>query len=345
MMKTREDIFNALRKVCFVERTAKLAEVYRRIPGKKPFKPRKDKVYEIVNRKGYQCVYREGRYFIQDNSCNDIIVFKFDYFWVQISYRYYDGNEEIYRGGWGIIQGRVADNEDYRSGYPVVHSYNELEVILKEAISIYEESLTALQKNVRPDDVRIPDTKNLICLRTTKKDAMETLRKINFLERSTKMCKVFCHSSRIALPKVEKDKIFEIIRSYGYEVGYEYSCFYLKNQIYGPYRFVMKFCLKYFTADFQWYVYEDGTNIYGDVWLGLCEDLAEDKPFGPPYRPSFRNLEEFKLLIAEAFNMFEDFKYELCKSKGIDYTRIDTMKIWKDLYGGELKKAPDSDEH
>ena len=322
-MITREDVINALRSIHFVERTAELAEKYRRIPGEKPFKPQKDKVFGIIEGLGRSLYVKDGYYCIREreDSDKDIIRFQFDNCWTYVVYKYYDSDNLISRASIGGYQRSVTNNKNYRSGCPVAHSYDDLEDILKTVVGLYDESMEILNSGVKTIEAPIPDTKNLICISTNEKDIIEILKKINFLERFAQMSRTFCKHSKTSMPKVEKDKVFDIIRSFGYEPGYEYSNFFLKNQFVGPYCFDMRFELKYYVAIFTGAVYEEGEHLYGGLLGRVLRELAgEEAPL--PNNPSFCDLDEFKKLIAVAFEMFEDFKQTLCESKGIEYTRI-----------------------
>lgn len=322
-MKTKNDVINALIEANFLERASDLKKQFNNRPVGNGFKARKDKVIKTVNELGYSSYMKQDWYFIDDvdDYGKQKVFFRFDNYWIEICYRFYDGDSEIFSNSISGLQAIVSGNQDYYSGCPIVNSYEDLNEILKLAIEIYKDSLDRLNEEKPDVGTDCPVVNKLIRVVTSRSDILAALGKIKFIERTTKMAQVFNKDSKTPLPKVDKRIIFEIIKSFGYEPAYEHSCFYLKNQIVGPYRFDMRFCLKWFLADFQWYVYEEGVMLYGTTWVGIDKDLIDDRDIKFA-RPSFQNLEEFKKLIAVAFEMFEDFKQTLCESKGIEYTRI-----------------------
>ena len=322
-MKTKNDVINALIEANFLERASDLKKQFNNRPVGNGFRARKDKVIKTVNELGYSSYMKQDWYFIDDvdDYGKQKVFFKFDDYWIEICYRFYDGDSEIFSNSISGLQAIVSGNKDYYSGCPIVNSYEDLHEILETVMSIYNDSVMILSGDLTLADYKNHNLHELMCVKTSKRDVLEVLKRVHFYERTTEISNAFNKLSKTPLPEVDKKKIFEIIQYFGYEPGYEHSCFYLKNQIVGPFKFDMRFCLKWFLGDFQWHVYEEGVRIYGTVWMGINEDLVGDG-VQVPCRPSFRNLGELKELLAVAFEMFEDFKQTLCESKGIEYTRI-----------------------
>ena len=147
-MKDKKDIIEALKKVNFLERTEALAEKYKLNPqNTKILSPRKDKVFEIIQKLGYIPNYAFNDYEMKkaDGSKNRFeIMFDIYYSWVQFAFYYREDGLITYSGAWWKIKAQVANDEDYRSGSPAFTSYEELEEIITEAVKIYEDSVKAL---------------------------------------------------------------------------------------------------------------------------------------------------------------------------------------------------------
>ena len=147
-MKTKEDVCKALNKAHFLERTAELAERFRRNPEiKKVPTPGKAKVYKMVEKLGYIPRYDYYGYDIVRADHPGIrceISFHFYYNWVCFAFDYINEGERIYCNPWWQIKIDLSQDEDYRSGSPAFSSDGDLEEILAEAIKIYEDSVKAL---------------------------------------------------------------------------------------------------------------------------------------------------------------------------------------------------------
>lgn len=150
-MKTKEDVLAALKKVNFLERTAELAQNYKRDPkGKKTPSIKREIVFEIIKKYGYVPGYSMDEYVIKkiDGAKErSVINFSFHYSWVIFIFLYSEGKSFIYSGKWGKIKKDLSGDDDYRTGSPAFSSYEDLEEILAEAISIYEDSVKALYEN------------------------------------------------------------------------------------------------------------------------------------------------------------------------------------------------------
>lgn len=151
-MITEDDVLNALKKACFLARTAELAEKFRRNPDiKKVPTPGKEEVYKMVEKLGYIPRYDYYGYDLVKVG-HEIkrreIGFHFYYNWVVFAFEYRDDEgHRVYVNPWWQIKIDISNNEDYRSGSPAYSNYEELEEILAEAISIYEDSVKALYEN------------------------------------------------------------------------------------------------------------------------------------------------------------------------------------------------------
>ena len=139
----------------------------------------------------------------------------------------------------------------------------------------------------------------------SKEDILIALRKIDFLDRVDELAKKYRKMN--PKPPIDKKKIFEMIKRYGYDSGYEYSEFYLKNQEIGNLRFEMQICLKSAIVDVYWNVYEDEQFVFGGPWLRFKRALLGTLDCNCP-NASFTSYEKLDEIFSIVFKMYEDFK-------------------------------------
>ena len=71
---------------------------------------------------------------------------------------------------------------------------------------------------------------------------------------------------------------------------------------------------------------EEGEGIGGGPWILINRKLMGDREFMTPM-PRFLNYDQLEQLLANVLQLWEDFKYELCASKGIAYERKDVLAL------------------
>ena len=319
-MKTKEDVIEALRQIHYLERTAELAYKYRRDPkGKRVPKAKKEKVIEIANKLGYHCEYQGDRYYLGKDGIGDyhdwpILVF-FRESWVLFTIEYRENGEWIYGNRCDALKVAVAGDDSYRNGSPAYTSYEELEEIMAEIVSIYEDAgkalygLDGISERGRAEYEK-PDFK----LSVTKDIILDALRKINFLERSQELSKQFRNHFPEIMPNIDVVRVKEIIRKLGYEPGNTGKSFYLKEQAPDNLVFRFAFGLKYGLFNISWTVSDEGEFVYGGPWLifkrallGSLEVRGDSVSFG-----SYEELEEILKIVLE---MYEEFKQAVLKRR------------------------------
>ena len=329
-MKTEQDVINALREVHFLERTAELSQKFKRDFSVKPKTARRDKVHAILAKLGYTSSLRYGWYDIdvrRDDGPHSIS-FKFDKSWVKFAFYYYENDEPIVGlGPWHSIKHAVADSNDYISGSPAFKTYEDLEEILKTAIELYKDSIEALFREEQGNQqAPIPDWRNLYHLTTTPRLIDDVFRKIGFTEKSLQLSSRFNQKSATIMPAIDRKKVFEIVKKLGYTPGHCEDFYYIKDQEVAPFSFTMNFILKYANVELIWYVQEEGEGIGGGPWILINRKLMGDREFMTPM-PRFLNYDQLEQLLANVLQLWEDFKYELCASKGIAYERKDVLAL------------------
>ena len=149
-----------------------------------------------------------------------------------------------------------------------------------------------------------------------KRNILNALREINFLDRAKRLSDSYRNSFPQAMPFIDKKRVNEIISKHGYAPGYTGGYFRLKDQIYENISFEVRFKLKYASVEIWWTVFEDGEYVHGDPWLGFKRDLLNDQTCA--YRmPSFGSYEELEEILTMMFKMYEEFKGVLLDDRRI----------------------------
>lgn len=142
------------------------------------------------------------------------------------------------------------------------------------------------------------------------KASEHALVKINFIERYKNLSKQYHFDANESFENYETDIVVNIIQHLGY-----YCTFNKKEEFYkiietiGDSKYQFKISLKYGAAEFLWSVWKCSELKIGGTWAILKEQLdglEKDKV----RRPIFRDYEDLKEILANAFAIYEDFKRE-----------------------------------
>lgn len=141
------------------------------------------------------------------------------------------------------------------------------------------------------------------------------LEKINFLSRYKKLQEQFPYSDE-SFEDYSNHEVLRIIESFGYQVKYnKKENFFLIKESLNGYDFCFNISCKYGILELIWDIVKEGQRLtLGGPW-GLIGDLLIDGDCNLK-KPAFRNYDDLKEILHEAFSMYEDFKQESISQLG-----------------------------
>ncbi|MCR4677339.1 MAG: hypothetical protein K5679_01155 [Lachnospiraceae bacterium] len=151
----------------------------------------------------------------------------------------------------------------------------------------------------------------------TRRDIINALRKINFLERNEALSKQFNKGIFEIAPQIDKKRVDEIISKLGYIPGRKGNYFWLKNQMIGNITIDVCFSVKSYALYYSWEIHNEGEFVDGGPIIQFLRVLSGNGDY-VGRNALFRTDEELEEILAIMFKMFEDFKQALCEVKGIE---------------------------
>lgn len=142
------------------------------------------------------------------------------------------------------------------------------------------------------------------------KDIVLVLMNIKFIERYKEIAKKYLFNANESFENYDSDEVLSIINDLGYEVSFnKKEKFFKIIESYSPYRFQFNISLKYGATEFIWSVWKDSELKMGGTW-GILKEQLDGLENDKVRKPIFRNYEELKEILADAFSIYEDFKRE-----------------------------------
>jgi hypothetical protein len=142
-----------------------------------------------------------------------------------------------------------------------------------------------------------------------KPDIKIALENIDFIERYKNLSMKYAFDTNECFASYENSEVLNIFSELGYKVTFNKSENFFKVIEKTPlFKFQFNISLKYGLVELIWAVWKDKTYYGGNAWVmmkrlleGNDENLKD---------PRFRNYEDLKEILTEAFAIYEDFKRE-----------------------------------
>jgi hypothetical protein len=134
---------------------------------------------------------------------------------------------------------------------------------------------------------------------------------INFIDRYLKLSSEFRFELKDGYKNFTKDEVIRIIKELGYEANYlKKDDFFRIEQLVSPFKLHFNMTLKSGIVEFIWGVWERNLPILelSGPWGVLADNAGYDTPIR---KPIFRNYEDLRFILGNAFSIYEDFKKEL----------------------------------
>lgn len=140
----------------------------------------------------------------------------------------------------------------------------------------------------------------------TEQDAINALKKVHFLERTEELAKKYRripNGKKISTPR--KDKVFGIIKKFGYIARFSFNRYELRTDDSNGIRYKIAFEFYYNWVQFYFRFQEDGGTVYCGAWWRMKRAVAGDEDYhtGSPASTSYEDLEK---IIGEAIKIYED---------------------------------------
>lgn len=141
----------------------------------------------------------------------------------------------------------------------------------------------------------------------------EALEKIDFINRYKRMSAKYRFNSNERLEGYDNNEVLRILAELGYPARYDKrENFFQIAEEYPPFQFKFNISLKYALLEFIWVARKDGELLTGSPWILLKQLLdGTDESIS---RPAFRNYDDLREALKEAFDMYEDFKRALLET-------------------------------
>lgn len=140
------------------------------------------------------------------------------------------------------------------------------------------------------------------------KKAVDAFAKIHFIERYRRMSDHYHFELKESFEAYDSAEVLRIIQELGYKASFnKKEKFFKIIEIVNVYKFQFVISLTYGAAEWIWSVWEHGELKVGATW-GMLKQELDGREDEKVRKPIFRNYEELKLLLTEAFIIYEDFK-------------------------------------
>ncbi|MFC9777512.1 hypothetical protein [Paenibacillus chitinolyticus] len=140
------------------------------------------------------------------------------------------------------------------------------------------------------------------------KDIKSVLEKIKFIERYRDLSTNYQHNANESFENYDSDRAISIIKEFGYDASFnKKEKFFKIVETYGDNKFQFHISLKYGVSEFIWSAWKRSELKVGGT-LGMLKEQLDGRENDKLRKPIFRNYEELKGILAEAFSIYEDFK-------------------------------------
>lgn len=134
--------------------------------------------------------------------------------------------------------------------------------------------------------------------------------KIKFIERYKNLAANYQFNVSESFENYESNQVVKIISELGYESSFnKKEKFFKITETQNDYKFQFVISLKYGVSEFIWSVWEKSELRIGGTW-GILKEQLDGLENDKVRKPIFRNYEELKEILADAFLIYEDFKRE-----------------------------------
>ncbi|MGG3504885.1 hypothetical protein ABES58_05305 [Paenibacillus lautus] len=134
--------------------------------------------------------------------------------------------------------------------------------------------------------------------------------KIKFIERYKNLAAKYQFNISESFENYESNQVVKIMSELGYVSSFnKKEKFFKITETQNDYKFQFVISLKYGVAEFIWSVWENSELRIGGTW-GILKEQLDGLENDKVRKPVFRNYEELKELLADAFLIYEDFKRE-----------------------------------
>ncbi|MEY9973226.1 hypothetical protein ABH966_003610 [Lysinibacillus sp. RC46] len=142
------------------------------------------------------------------------------------------------------------------------------------------------------------------------KDTEHAFAKIKFIERYKSLAARYQFNVSESFENYESNRVINIINELGYEASFnKKEKFFKITEIHDEYKFQFNISLKYGVAEFIWSVWKNSELKMGGTW-GILKEQLDGLENDKVRKPIFRNYEELKEILADAFLIYGDFKRE-----------------------------------
>ncbi|KWX88144.1 hypothetical protein AMQ83_08655 [Paenibacillus riograndensis] len=134
---------------------------------------------------------------------------------------------------------------------------------------------------------------------------------INFIERYEFLSKKHQFDLKESFEGYDREVVLKLFNELGYEISFN-----KKENFFGmvekttEYELQFKISLKYVMGEFIWLAWKNSEQLVGGTW-GIIKEQLDGKENDKIKKPIFRNYDDLKEILSEAFLMYEDFKNEI----------------------------------
>ncbi|AEV68233.1 hypothetical protein [Acetivibrio clariflavus] len=142
-----------------------------------------------------------------------------------------------------------------------------------------------------------------------KPDIKIALERINFVERYKRLSTKYAFDSTECFKSYDNTEVLNIFSELGYKATFDKrENFFKVVKKTPPFKFQFNISLKYGLVELIWAVWKNEIYYGCGVWVMMKRLLEEDEENLKD--PRFRNYEDLKEILTEAFAIYEDFKRE-----------------------------------
>lgn len=143
-----------------------------------------------------------------------------------------------------------------------------------------------------------------------KQDTKTTLEKIDFIARYKNLSNKYAFDFKERFNDFRNDAVIEIFNELGYHATFDKKeKFFKVVEITTNYKFQFNISLKSGGAELIWAIWRDEEFYDCSTW-GVMKTKLDGNHDDKVRLPIFRNYEDLKEILSEAFSIYEDFKRE-----------------------------------
>lgn len=137
------------------------------------------------------------------------------------------------------------------------------------------------------------------------------LKSINFIERYEIISKKHQFDLKESFERYDHEVVLKLLNDLGYEFSFnKKENFFWMVEKSSEYELQFKISLKYGMGEFIWLAWKNTEQLIGGTW-GIIKEQLDGKENDKIKKPIFRNYNDMKEILEEAFLLYEDFKHEL----------------------------------